>query len=188
MKRLFLVLIIMGVIIAGCDSNGDETPDIPTTPDTITPVTITPVTVTPDLPTPPAKITFGDANLEEAVYEELNIPGDRGITPEDLKDLTSLEVNDKKVNDLSGLEYCTNLQTLNLHHNSIVDISPLASLTNLQKLNLYENSIVDISPLVSNNGLSNGDRVNISGNPLSDTSLNKYIPQLEERGVSVGWK
>jgi len=39
--------------------------------------------------------------------------------------------------------------------------------------------------LVANSGLSDGDVVHLSNNPLSDTSLNEYIPQLEERGVDV---
>jgi len=69
--------------------------------------------------------------------------------------------------------------------NSIDNISPLASLTNLQFLASFDNSIVDISPLVANSGLSDGDVVHLSNNPLSDTSLNEYIPQLEERGVDV---
>jgi len=64
------------------DSDGDETPDT---------------------------ITFGDVNVEDAVYEELNIPRDQEITPEDLLDLTYLGVSDKGVKDLSGLEYCTHL-------------------------------------------------------------------------------
>jgi len=50
------------------------------------------------------------------------------------------------------------------------------------------NSIVDISPLVANSGLSDGDEVDLKWNPLSDKSLNEYIPQLEERGVHVTWE
>jgi len=40
---------------------------------------------------------------------------------------------------------------------------------------------------VSNPGLSEGDEVDLSSNPLSDTSINTYIPQLEARGVNVGY-
>jgi len=47
------------------------------------------------------------------------------------------------------------------------------------------NSISDISPLVENSGLSEGDTVDLGDNPLSATSINVYIPQLEERGVDV---
>jgi len=34
-------------------------------------------------------------------------------------------------------------------------------------------------------GLSVGGKVYLSGNPLSDTSINTYIPQLEARGIEV---
>jgi hypothetical protein len=39
--------------------------------------------------------------------------------------------------------------------------------------------------LVKNLGLSQGDKVYLSNNPLSSTSMNTYIPQLQGRGVTV---
>jgi Leucine-rich repeat (LRR) protein len=77
------------------------------------------------------------------------------------------------------------LYHISLGDNYISDLSPLAGLTNLQKLDLMFNSISDISPLVENSGLSEGDTVDLSGNPLSTTSVDVYIPQLEARGVTV---
>jgi hypothetical protein len=50
-----------------------------------------------------------------------------------------------------------------------------------------ENNISDISPLVENSGISAGDFVGLSGNPLSTDSINVYIPQLEARGVIVDY-
>jgi len=58
-------------------------------------------------------------------------------------------------------------------------------LTNLDYLALPNNSIADISPLVANSGLSEEDTILLYANPLSDKSLNEYIPQLEARGVKV---
>jgi hypothetical protein len=52
-------------------------------------------------------------------------------------------------------------------------------------LDLWDNQIGDISPLVDNEGLSTGDEVYLSENPLSPDSINIYIPQLEARGVTV---
>jgi len=43
----------------------------------------------------------------------------------------------------------------------------------------------DISTLVKNIKLGDGDAVHLTENPLSDTSVNDYIPQLIERGVNV---
>jgi len=55
----------------------------------------------------------------------------------------------------------------------------------LTDLALGHNQISDIVPLVENEGLGTGDRVYLFDNPLSDDSINIYIPQLEARGVTV---
>ncbi len=117
------------------------------------------------------------------------------------------EASERGISDLTGLEYCLNLQGLALTGNGISDISALAGLSNLQGLALTgnnisdisvltglsnlevlflgSNNINDISALVDNAGLSDGDTVNLMGNPLSAESINIYIPQLEERGVNI---
>jgi len=124
-----------------------------------------------------------------------------------LTNLTWLEVNNNQITDILPLANLTNLTRVNLHHNQITDISPLANLSGLGKLyldsnqigdisalanlaaltyvGLYFNQISDISPLVQNEGLSAGDAVALVGNPLSEDSIEIYIPQLEARGVTV---
>jgi len=104
-----------------------------------------------------------------------------------MTNLTNLWLLDNQISDISPLASLTNLTNLYLAANQISDISPLASLTDLTQLTLFINQITDISPLIANSGLSAGDTVNLGGNPMSDTSVNVYIPQLEERGVVVGW-
>ena len=69
--------------------------------------------------------------------------------------------------------------------NSVTDVSPLTGLSNLMLLHLYGNDIEDISPLVANEGLAEGDEVELSGNPLSDESIATHVPALESRGVDV---
>lgn len=109
-----------------------------------------------------AKVTFNDINFEAAIRETINKP-EGPIYTSDLEPLTTLKVQEKGIQDLTGLKYCVNLR----------------------QLNLYNNNISDISPLVENSGLSDGDFVDLSGNPLITTSVNVYIPQLEQRGVDV---
>jgi len=104
-----------------------------------------------------------------------------------LTNLTSLSLADNQISDISPLASLTNLTSLSLAENQISDISLLASLTNLIELGLEKNQISDISPLVENSGLSDGDSVYLKDNPLSSTSVNVYIPQLRERGVTVHW-
>jgi len=48
-----------------------------------------------------------------------------------------------------------------------------------------DNQIGDVKPLVDNTGLGDGDEVWLSENPLSEQSINEYIPALEARGVTV---
>jgi len=52
-------------------------------------------------------------------------------------------------------------------------------------LGLRNNQITTIEALVENVGLSEGDGIDLRGNPLSSDSLSTYLPQLEERGVNV---
>jgi len=63
----------------------------------------------------------------------------------------------------------------------------VAGLTNLAWLRLNNNQISDIEPLVNNQGLGQGDTVDLRSNPLSDTSIHTYIPQLQARGVTVDY-
>jgi hypothetical protein len=72
-----------------------------------------------------------------------------------------------------------------LHGNQISDVSPLSGLVNLTMLGLMQNPLSDISPLVDNPGLGEGDDVILVNNPLSEESINVYIPELEARGVTV---
>jgi len=153
-------------------------------------------------------VTFPDSHLEVAIREAINKP-EGAIYLSDLQSLTDLAATQKGISNISGLEYCSNLQGLiltdnnvsdisplaglnslkwlDLVHNDISDISPLTSLTSLDWLPLGGNSISDISPLVMNSGLSEGDFVHLGGNPLSDESIDVYVPQLLERGVDVQW-
>jgi len=103
----------------------------------------------------------------------------------ELENLERLMLAYNKVSDVSPLSSLASLNVLILSENEISDISPLSGLTGLTELNLYNNKITDISPLLANSGLGEGDTIDLTGNPLSTTSLNDYIPQLEQKGVTV---
>ncbi|MGQ9546485.1 MAG: InlB B-repeat-containing protein [Dehalococcoidia bacterium] len=102
-----------------------------------------------------------------------------------LTSLTELGLGDNQISDISPLASLTNLTWLNIGDNPISDISALAGLKSLTRLWLCNDLISDISPLVENEEFATGDYVCLKGNPLSSDSRNKYIPQLEARGVKV---
>ena len=102
-----------------------------------------------------------------------------------LKNLQTLNLDkNNPIRDLGPLAGLTNLKTLHLGR-KIKNLGPLAGLTNLDFLNIQNNRIKSLAPLVANTGLSEGDEVHLTGNPLSDQSINKHIPALRARGVTV---
>jgi mono/diheme cytochrome c family protein len=122
-------------------------------------------------------------NLEELVLWQNNVSDILSLAG--LTNLVGLDIGDNNISDISALAGLTNLEVLWVDSNNISDISSLAGLTTLMGLDLAGNNISDISPLVANSDFAEGDFVNLSGNPLSTTSVDVYIPQLEERGVNV---
>ena len=151
-------------------------------------------------------VTIPDYALEVALRDALNKP-EGPIYKSDLESLTYLDLTEKNISDISVLSGLTNLETLwlwgnnitdisalsgltnlewlDLDENNISDISALSGLTNLEGLSLDKNNISDISALVSNAGISSGDTVYLTNNPLSPEAINIHIPQLEARGVEV---
>ncbi len=159
-------------------------------------------------------VTIPDANLEAAVRQTLNLPAGTSICNTHMLLLTALTANNynKRISNLEGLQYATNLTNLTVSWSSIndltplsnltklevlflyqnyllSDISPLSGLTNLKSLNLFYTPITDIAALVNNPGLGSGDEIilghnllNLSGSPDPDLA---NIQTLQSRGVTV---
>ncbi|MGE0085143.1 MAG: leucine-rich repeat domain-containing protein [Desulfococcaceae bacterium] len=118
---------------------------------------------------------FPDVYFEAAIRRALNkLSGD--ILKEDLESLTQLDATYMNIERIEGIQYCTNLKYLHL----------------------FGNQITDIKPLVDSSGIGSGDIVSLhtaciwspcvpTGNPLSITSCNVYVPQLLNRGVDLDY-
>ena len=118
------------------------------------------------------------AKLEDKLSKN---PGDP-ITANELAALTGLwECCSDDVENLTGLEYCTNLTSLSLFFLKISDVSPLANLTNLTSLDLDGNQISDISPLASLTSLT---QLWLQGNPLM-VIAGPIIQVLKDGGTTV---
>ena len=98
---------------------------------------------------------FPDKNLEAAlrtlVFEKKSNMEE--LTDDDLRKMSTFEAKGKKIQNLAGLEKCTNLLLIDLANNEISDLAPLRGLANLQSLNLAQNKIADITPLMDLNKL-----------------------------------
>ncbi len=99
--------------------------------------------------------------------------------------LEYLRLSHCNVYNISAISNCTHLVRLYLDNNNITDITSIEGLTDLNLLDLSNNRITNIEPLVNNSGLGQGDTISLNGNPLDEISINLYIPELQNRGVTV---
>ena len=105
--------------------------------------------------------------MREAAYDTANNP--IGF----IRSLTSRNLSDDQISDITPLAGLTNLTELFLGNNQIKDIAPLAELTNLTGLYLGNNQISDIRPLI---GLINLTWLDLRGNQISDiTPLTRLV-------------
>ncbi|MFC1785600.1 leucine-rich repeat domain-containing protein [Candidatus Neomarinimicrobiota bacterium] len=131
----------------------------------------------------PIIVNFPDPNFEMLIREVLNIPT-RDITNQDMWSIKDLIGIDRNISDITGIEFCSGLQTLIIRDNNISDLEPLRDLVLINTLILQRNKIEDIKYLVENTGIGLGDdKIYIEGNPLNDESILDYKPQLQSRGV-----
>ena len=133
-------------------------------------------------------VVFADPVLQALVAEARAywwFQVDDPITEESLERLTRLHAFNAGISDLTGLDAASQLVNVYLGSNLVSDVAPLASLPELEGLDLGNNLVSDIGPLVENRNLGSDDWITLTGNPLSEESLNVDVPALRERGVQV---
>lgn len=96
-----------------------------------------------------------------------------------------LYLSNNLIEDISALEDLQSLIELGLSDNFISNLTPIRNLPELESVSLRNNQISNIFSIANNQGIASGDNVYLEGNPLSDNSLNVYIPALLARGVNV---
>jgi len=102
--------------------------------------------------------TIPDPALRSAIRIALGIPPTSPLGAEDLTQLKTLYADTSNIRSLEGLEFASNLQSLSLRNNIIKDLSPLPT-TSLRW-------------------------VRISGNPLTNTSMN-LVATLQDDDISI---
>ncbi len=86
------------------------------------------------------QVSFNDPNFENAIRDIINRPKG-AIYKKDLKRIYELELINKNINDIEGIQYFENLKKLDLSFNKIEDIRPLSKLKMLEELKLMSNKI-----------------------------------------------
>jgi len=89
------------------------------------------------------KVVFRDPNLEASIREVLAQPL-QPLHASEVSKIIELDAAGKGITSLAGIEYLSNLTVLNLENNKIQDVSSLAGLKKLRKLNLKSNGLTDL--------------------------------------------
>ena len=127
----------------------------------------------PSLLPPPEIVSIPDPHLASAVRKEIG----KSITTHTMLNLVHLDVTNRAITDLIGLEHAYNLKTLNLRGNAVSDVSPLASLTQLTQLSLWRNALLDVAPL---SRLTQLTQLDLNDNDISDVSPLASLTQLTQ--------
>ena len=137
---------------------------------------------------PDEVVSIPDINLAAAVRQEIG----NSITTHTMLNLIALDVSNRQITDLTGLEHAHNLIVLKLggediegkgfvNSNTISDLSPLKGLTHLGDLELFNNNITDVSPLAEMTQLGSLDLFN---NNITDVSPLAKLTQLRHVSLS----
>jgi len=86
------------------------------------------------------------AIIEAAIRKQLRKPTGE-LTQEDLEKVTELELDDKQLTSVKGLEKLTQLESLHLPHNKLTDVKGLENLTQLKELPLDDNQLTSVKSL-----------------------------------------
>ncbi len=126
-------------------------------------------------------VNIPDVNLRAVIAETLDKPPNVPLTQADMARLTRLNAHNRDIEDLTGLDFATNLQDIRANNNLITDLSPLAGLSRLNVVEFRENVIRDLSPL---SGLINLRELIVPGNLISDVSPVADLLRLEALEIS----
>lgn len=120
----------------------------------------------PTAPTAEDTAVFRDPDLEMAVRLRVGKTGGV-LRRSDVQTLKELDIRDKGIADLSGMEALTGIEMLTAMNNRISDLRPLAGLRRLWNLSLNSNRIRDVSPL---SGLKALSVLDLNENQIEDVT------------------
>ena len=126
----------------------------------------------------PKVVNIPDPNLAAAVRKALGLTPNARITDQQMLKLRELQVREKEIKNLTGLESATNLTDLNLGWNlEIKNYAPLGQLPKLRKLKLWTNNISDLNVLPLMPEL---EFLDLNWNQISDVSPLAGFTNLKE--------
>ncbi|WML51604.1 DUF2334 domain-containing protein [Neobacillus sp. PS3-12] len=85
--------------------------------------------------------TFIDQNFEKCIRDELNIASSEWLSISELSSMNKLDLSNKEISNIDGIQYFTNLKEIDLSNNKISDLRLLGKLKNLNRVNVENNPV-----------------------------------------------
>ena len=131
-------------------------------------------------------------SLKNALSSYILLPGDAdkttltiNIPTESIPQITELDLTDKNISNITGIEKLSYLTKINLGKNKITDISPLAELNYISDLKLNDNNIGNsVSSVLLNK--TSITKLNLSSTGLVDISFISSLNALQELEIANG--
>lgn len=122
------------------------------------------------------EIEIKDAEFKRKLLQDHDIDDDKRITENDMINIQELYI-DYNIQDISGIEYATNLETLYI--SSIEDLSPIKDLKKLKKLDIYNLKMNNLSVIKNIDSLNelhiSGVNINIDVSELNSLDKLEYL-------------
>ena len=95
-------------------------------------------------------VSIPDLNLASAIREAAQLPSGTPITTRTMERLQGIQIHNRGIRDLTGLQLAMNLQQLVLEDESLIaDFSPLEKLPQLTSLSLNGTAVWNVTPLAN---------------------------------------
>ena len=118
------------------------------------------------------KTGIPDKALYDGILNVADVNKDGVLTVSEAEAITELELVKCGISDLTGLDYCKNVQYLNLSNNNISDVAILKNMQKIISVVLQNNHINDVSVFAEFEGFST---LNLAGNPIKDFTQLKGV-------------
>lgn len=120
-------------------------------------------------------VNIEDLNLNAAILEALGKDSDYKLTEGDLATLTVLHANNRNIETLEGLQYCTNLEILDVAGNPLTNLKGIGNLQKLEAIFVYDDNLTSFNDLVN---CPNLYFISAARNNIHDISALAKLPSL----------
>lgn len=121
------------------------------------------------------EVSFQDEQLEQAIKQILQKNENETVLQKDMESLTVVDLSDRGINSVQGLQYASNFTHLDLSNNEIDDIGPLQTLTKIRGLDISRNQIASIEALSS---MADMGSLKVNRNKITSIEVIKQFPRL----------